>query len=145
MKADAERVCRKAQALSMLCETAFVACKTNLQGNKTDFSKCSLSICEMLHKFSFYFLSDRLSVRGVMDTSGNIVGKSDGIFMNQTIFVGTNAVNFNPENMDQTSFRALILLHERGHQSGVFQTDGGAANRQLNQAQTQRVLDACFN
>jgi hypothetical protein len=39
-------------------------------------------------------------------------------------------------------FDALLLLHELGHQVGVFGSD--VDNPKLNRSYTQQVLDACF-
>jgi len=47
----------------------------------------------------------------------------------------------------QPLFRAFILLHELGHQlSSItgFQEDAGSARLRLNQAQSRRVISACF-
>ncbi|NOT61847.1 MAG: hypothetical protein HOP19_16660 [Acidobacteria bacterium] len=39
-------------------------------------------------------------------------------------------------------FGALLLLHELGHQTGVFLSDSG--DSKLNRSQTDKVLKACF-
>jgi hypothetical protein len=47
----------------------------------------------------------------------------------------------------QPLFRAFILLHELGHQlsdTTGFQADAGNARLKLNQAQSRRVIGACF-
>ncbi len=41
-----------------------------------------------------------------------------------------------------TKFGALLLLHELGHQVGIFGKDAG--NEKVNRGYTQQVLDACF-
>jgi len=39
-------------------------------------------------------------------------------------------------------FGAILLLHELGHQVGIFGKDAG--NQKLSNEYTQQVLDACF-
>jgi RHS repeat-associated protein len=71
---------------------------------------------------------------------------SFGPFLNQTLLVvtpsGVVSHTFTFEGLSGTSFQSLLLLHELGHQTGVFQSD--ANNPALNTQQTQQVYDACF-
>ncbi|MFY9570775.1 MAG: hypothetical protein WAV20_05205, partial [Blastocatellia bacterium] len=80
-------------------------------------------------------------------SANSVFINSWGPFVNQTILVTTNSgstsVTFSfGTNLSGKAFQALILLHELGHQAGVFQPD--AQDSQLNAAQTQQVYDACF-
>jgi len=70
-----------------------------------------------------------------------------GPFLNQTLLVttpsGVVSVTFDfGTGLSGSAFQSLILLHELGHQAGVFQSD--AQDSGLNAAQTQQVYDACF-
>jgi YD repeat-containing protein len=68
---------------------------------------------------------------------------SQGPFINQTLFVSGGRTQDFSNGMNATSFRALLILHELGHQSGVFQPD--RTDPDLNRTQTQKIIDACFN
>ena len=72
---------------------------------------------------------------------------SSGPFMNQNLLVitpsGPQSRTFDfGTGLRDADFQALLILHELGHQSGVFQDDRG--DSELNRRQTQQVLDACF-
>lgn len=83
-------------------------------------------------------------------TTGNAVFiNTQGPFRNTNILVQYpdgrvefRTVDFNAGVPSGRQFAALLLLHELGHLTGVFQSD--ANNPELNRQQTQQVLDACF-
>ncbi len=54
---------------------------------------------------------------------------------------GLQRFDFN-SGLTGAKFGALLLLHELGHQTGIFGSDAG--NQELNQQYTDRVRKACF-
>jgi hypothetical protein len=70
---------------------------------------------------------------------------SQGFFFDQNVFVpasGKFAYFDFGTGLSGNDWGALLLLHELGHQTGVFKPDAGSPG--LNFAQTQSVLDNCF-
>jgi RHS repeat-associated protein len=70
---------------------------------------------------------------------------SQGFFFDQNVFVpasGKFAYFDFGTGLSGNDWGALLLLHELGHQTGVFKPDAGSPG--LNSAQTQSVLDNCF-
>ena len=73
----------------------------------------------------------------------NVFINSQGPFFDYNINVpGVGRRPFNFGIRDQTQFAALLLLHELGHQVGLFGPDANDA--QLNLSYTQAVIDTCF-
>jgi hypothetical protein len=70
---------------------------------------------------------------------------SQGFFFDQNVFVAASGAfayfDFGT-GLSGNDWGALLLLHELGHQTGVFKPDAGSSS--LNSAQTQSVLDNCF-
>jgi hypothetical protein len=64
-------------------------------------------------------------------------------FENRMLVPGRGMVTLDfGSRLSGAQFAALLLLHELGHQRGIFGRD--ADNLDTNLAHTQRVLDACF-
>ena len=86
-----------------------------------------------------------VSVVGAQTNSSTSVFINDkGPFFNQTPFVpgkGITTLDFG-SNLRGAQFGALLLLHELGHQTGIFGSDAG--NQKLNREYTRRVQKACF-
>ncbi|HEU4386304.1 MAG TPA: hypothetical protein VFV34_00805, partial [Blastocatellia bacterium] len=88
----------------------------------------------------------RLHVTGAATFGNTVFINTFGPFRNPTILVQTVS-GVRPQTANQglnnpVDVGALILLHELGHLLGIFKPD--ANNSELNQAQTQQVIDACF-
>jgi hypothetical protein len=70
---------------------------------------------------------------------------SSGFFFDQNIY-NPETQNFGYYDLGTGlkgfDWAALLLLHELGHQTKVFEPD--ADNSKLNTSQTQRILDNCF-
>jgi hypothetical protein len=68
-----------------------------------------------------------------------------GPFFNPVMFVpgksGTQTLDFN-SGLRGSQFGALLLLHELGHQTGIFGSDAG--NSKLNREYRRRVQKTCF-
>jgi hypothetical protein len=89
--------------------------------------------------------SGQLEVIGATTFPGPTVFiNTQGPFLNQRFNVpGRGNVIFDlGTGLRGARFAALLLLHELGHVTGIFRPD--ANNSELNQRQTQRVIDRCF-
>jgi hypothetical protein len=86
-----------------------------------------------------------VSVVGAATNSAtSVFVNTQGPFLNQNMFVpgaGLKTLDFH-SGLRGASFDALILLHELGHQLGIFGPDKDKPD--LNRKYTQQVLDACF-
>jgi hypothetical protein len=89
---------------------------------------------------------DDVSVTGAQTNSPTSVFINDkGPFFNNRMFVqGKSGLQTLDSNSGLTGaqFGALLLLHELGHQTGIFGFDAG--NQKLNREYTRRVQRACF-
>lgn len=78
------------------------------------------------------------------NSATSVFVNTQGPFLNQNMFVpgaGLKTLDFGT-GLRGASFDALLLLHELGHQVGIFGSD--ANDPKLNRSYTQQVLDACF-
>jgi RHS repeat-associated protein len=88
----------------------------------------------------------KVSVEGAQTNSPTSVFiNSKGPFFNNQMFVpgksGLQVLDFG-SGLRGTQFGALLLLHELGHQTGIFGSDAG--NYNLNRQYTRQVQNACF-
>ena len=90
--------------------------------------------------------TDTVSVVGAQTNSATSVWINEkGPFFNQNIFVpgkGLTTLDFKTGYRGD-KFGSLLLLHELGHQAGVFGPD--ANNQTQNRANTDAVKKACFD
>jgi hypothetical protein len=86
-----------------------------------------------------------VSVVGAATNSATSVFiNTQGPFLNQNMFVpgaGLKTLDLGT-GLRGASFDAVLLLHELGHQLGIFGPDKDKPD--LNRKYTQQVLDACF-
>ncbi len=90
--------------------------------------------------------TDEVNVVAAQTNSSTSVFINDkGPFFNNQMFVpgksGLTILDFN-SGLRGSQFGALLLLHELGHQTGIFGSDAG--NQKLNREYTRRVQKACF-
>ena len=80
-----------------------------------------------------------------INSSTSVFINDKGPFFNPVMFVpgksGPQTLDFN-SGLRGSQFGALLLLHELGHQTGIFGSDAG--NSKLNREYTRRVQKACF-
>jgi len=79
------------------------------------------------------------------NSSTSVFINDKGSFFNNQMFVlgksGLQSLDFN-SGLRGAEFGALLLLHELGHQTGIFGSDAG--NQKLNRQYTRQVQKACF-
>jgi hypothetical protein len=99
-----------------------------------------------LGRYTFNAATLETSVTGAQTASATDVHiNKQGPFFNNQMFIRERG---KPVTLDFHSglrgaaFGALLLLHELGHQTGIFGSDRGDPDKNL--GYTQRVKEACF-